>query len=80
MKAFLGALSSYYSLEFFIRDIEESGKRFLHNGVRQGAVKLYISPFVSLRAEDVLAEEASINGLEGFLLIGVCRLELSGAC
>ena len=74
MKAFLGAFSSYYSLELFIRDIEESGKRFLHNGVRQGAVKLYISPFVSLRAKDVLAEKASINGFEGFLLVSICGL------
>ena len=80
MKAFLGALSSYYSLELFIRDIEESGKRLFHYGVRQWAVQLNIAPFVSIRPEDILAEETTINRLEGLLGVCICRFHFSGAC
>lgn len=63
--------SPYYSLELFIGDIEEPCKGLFHNRVRQGAVQLDVSPFVSQGAKDVLTEEASINGPEGFLLIGI---------
>ena len=78
MEALLSALASDYGLKLFVLHIEESGKRFLHNRVGQGTVQLDISPLVSLGTEDVSTKEASINGPEGFLLIGICGFKFPG--
>lgn len=78
MQALLGAFSSDYSLELPVLHIKESCKRLLHNRIGQGAVQLDISPLVSLGTENVSTKEASINGPEGFMLIGVCGFEFPG--
>ena len=39
-----------------------------------------ICPLVSIRTEDVLTEEPSGDRPEVLLLVGICGLELSGAC
>ena len=75
---FLGAFSAHYGLELPVGDIEEPCKWFLHYRVGKGAVQLDISPLIPIRAKYVSTKEASINGPEGFLLIGICGFEFPG--
>lgn len=79
-ESFLSALAADYLLELCIGDPQEACKRLLHYRIGQGAVQLDICPLVSVRAEDVLTEEPSGDRPEVLLLVGICGLELSGAC
>ena len=64
-----------HGLELRIGHSEKSGKRLLHDGIGKRAVKLDVSPVVSLWTEDVLAEETAINLPECLLFVGICGFE-----
>ena len=64
-----------HSLELRIGHSEKSGEGLLHDGIGKRAVKLDVSPVISLWTEDVLAEETSINLPECLLFVGICGFE-----
>ena len=67
-------------LEVPVGHAQEACKRLLHDRVRERAVELDVAPVHAFRSEDVLSEEAAVDGSEVLLLIGVCGLELPVAC
>lgn len=67
-------------LEVLVGHAQEACKRLLHDRVRERAVELDVAPVHAVRSEDVLSEEAAVDGSEVLLLIGVCGLELPVAC
>ena len=77
MEIFLSTFPTNYLLELSIRNAQKACKRFLHNRIGKRTVELNISPLISIGPENVLAKEPSGNRPEGFLLIGICRFQLS---
>lgn len=67
-------------LEVPVGHAQEACKRLLHDRVRERAVELDVAPVHAVRSEDVLSEEAAVDGSEVLLLICVCGLELPVAC
>ena len=77
---FFRALSSDYSLELSVGDVEEPCKGFLHYRIGKRTIQLDISPLVSFRAKYISPEKTSIDGPERFLLIGISGFKFPCAC
>ena len=67
-------------LKVLVGHAQETRKWLLHDRVRERTVELDVAPVHAIRSEDVLSEEAAVDGSEVLLLICVYGLELPVAC
>ena len=66
-------------LEVPVGEPQEACEGVGHDRVGERLVELDVGPAVAVGAEDVLAEEAAVEGAEGAGLVGVAGAELAGA-